>query len=706
MKCVLLRLAEESLTVTKQGSLFRLISLFIPTFISHKHTNMQLRTTLKKGITVPSLIFIVGICLISALFPEMMDALLTVVKGFIFVNLNWIYVWAVTIFVVFLVYIMTGKYGNIRLGRNDSKPDYSFFSWLSMLFAAGMGIGLMYFSVAEPMQHYSNPIFEGKAPVQRAQNAQLYTFFHWGVHAWAIYGVVGLALAYFSYRYRLPLSLRSCFYPLLKDKIKGRWGNIIDVFALCSTFFGITTTLGFGVVQINSGLVKMNILPETGFLYQAVIVAVLVSLSVLSAVSGLDKGVKLLSKINIIAVVILLLFVLIAGPTVYLVGSFTEGIGTYLNSFFSLTFNTHVYEEGTQTWFYDWTILYWAWWISWSPYVGLFIARISKGRTIREFVSAVLILPTLFNFIWMSVFGNTAIWLDMNGAEGALSAMASDADGLMFKFLEYLPFTELMSLFVILIILIFFVTSADSGIFVMNNIATKNARISPKWQTVGWGILLSVLALMLLNAGGLAALQSMTLITALPFSVIMLLFIVSLVKALMIDKNYYEKDFASTTVPWSGEHWKERLKQIVSFKDVASADQYIETTANDAFEDLLNEFKANGIDAKINADENPKQLEIEIRYDLINNFIYGVRSESKMVSEFLLNEENLPDAEENRVYFPKSYFGDNREGYDVKLFTKNELISDVLKHYERFIDIISEEKNTMFVSSDANHRFK
>lgn len=667
---------------------------------------MQLRTTLKKGITVPSLIFIVGICLISALFPEMMDALLTVVKGFIFVNLNWIYVWAVTIFVLFLVYIMTGKYGNIRLGRNDSKPDYSFFSWLSMLFAAGMGIGLMYFSVAEPMQHYSNPIFEGKAPIQRAQNAQLYTFFHWGVHAWAIYGVVGLALAYFSYRYRLPLSLRSCFYPLLKDKIKGRWGNVIDVFALCSTFFGITTTLGFGVVQINSGLVKMNILPETGFLYQAIIVAVLVSLSVLSAVSGLDKGVKLLSKINIIAVVILLLFVLIAGPTVYLVGSFTEGIGTYLNSFFSLTFNTHIYEEGTQTWFYDWTILYWAWWISWSPYVGLFIARISKGRTIREFVSAVLILPTLFNFIWMSVFGNTAIWLDMNGAEGALSAMASDADGLMFKFLEYLPFTELMSLFVIVIILIFFVTSADSGIFVMNNIATKNARISPKWQTVGWGILLSVLALMLLNAGGLAALQSMTLITALPFSVIMLLFIVSLVKALMIDKNYYEKDFASTTVPWSGEHWKERLKQIVSFKDVASADQYIETTANDAFEDLLNEFKANGIDAKINADENPKQLEIEIRYDLINNFIYGVKSESKMVSEFLLNEENLPDAEENRVYFPKSYFGDNREGYDVKLFTKNELISDVLKHYERFIDIISEEKNTMFVSSDANHRFK
>ena len=668
--------------------------------------NTKFRSTLKKGITVPSLIFIIGICLISAIYPKVTESLLTVVKGFIFVNLNWIYVWAVTIFVMFLVYIMTSKYGNIRLGRNDSRPDYSFFSWLSMLFAAGMGIGLMYFSVAEPMQHYSNEIFSYKSPVQRAQNAQLYTFFHWGIHAWAIYGVVGLALAYFSYRYRLPLSLRSCFYPLLKDKIKGKWGNVIDVFALCSTFFGITTTLGFGVVQINSGLVTLNVLPDNSFIYQVLIVAVLVSLAIFSAVSGVDKGIKILSNVNIIAVVMLLLFVLFLGPTVYLIGSFTEGIGTYINSFFSLTFNTHVYEENTQTWFYDWTILYWAWWISWSPYVGLFIARISKGRTIREFVAAVLILPTLFNFIWMSVFGNSAIWFDMNVADGYLSQMANDPDGLMFQFLEYLPFTKFVSFLVIGIIIIFFVTSADSGIFVMNSIATKNAKVSPRWQTIGWGALLAVLALILLNAGGLAALQSMTLITALPFSIIMLLFIISLTKGLMIDRNYYEKDFSSTTVPWSGEQWKDRLKQIASFNDATSTQKYIETTAKQAFDELLSEFALNGIDAKINYNENPKRIEIEIKYDLINNFIYGVKSESKVVSDYLLNEENLPDSEENLVYFPKSYFGDNREGYDVKLFTKNELISDVLKHYDRFINIISEEKNTMFISSDSNHRFK
>lgn len=666
----------------------------------------KIKTTLSKGVVIPSLIFIIGICLLSAIYPKLTESLLNTVKNFIFINLNYVYIWSVTIFVIFLIYLIFSKYGNIRLGRNDSKPDYSFFSWISMLFAAGMGIGLMYFSVAEPMQHYSNEVFAGNSVVQRAKDAQLYTFFHWGIHAWAIYCIVGLSLAYFTYRYRLPLSLRSCFYPLLKDKIKGKWGNAIDVFALCSTFFGITTTLGFGVVQINSGLETLGVLPTSSFLYQVLIVVVLVLLSIISAVSGVDKGVRILSNVNIISVAMLLLFVLILGPTIYLIGSFTDGIGNYISNFFNLTFNTHVYEPEMQPWFYDWTILYWAWWISWSPYVGLFIAKISKGRTIREFIVAVLIIPTLFNFIWMSVFGNSAIWFDVNVANGALSQLASNPDALMFRFLEYLPLTNIASFFTIAIIIIFFVTSADSGMFVMNSIATKNAKNSPKWQTVGWGILLSALALLLLNAGGLAALQSMTLITALPFSIIMLLFIVSLVKALSIDKSYYERDFSVSTIPWSGTSWRERLQQIVSFNDKESVSGFINTTVHEAFSDLQKEFAKNGIVAKINFHENPKRTEIEIKYDVVNNFIYGVMSDSKIISDFLLNEDNLPDIENNRTFYPKSYFGDDREGYDVQLFTKNELISDVLKHYERFIEIISEEKNEMFISSNINRRLK
>lgn len=666
----------------------------------------RIKTTLNKGVTIPSLIFIVGVCLLAGIYPKLTENLLNTIKSFIFVNLNYVYVWSVTIFVLFLIYLMFSKYGDIKLGRNDSKPDYSFFSWVSMMFAAGMGIGLMYFSVAEPMQHYSNEVFGTSSAITRAKNAQLYTFFHWGIHAWAIYGIVGLSLSYFAYRYRLPLSLRSCFYPLLKDKIKGKWGNTIDVFALCSTFFGITTTLGFGVVQISSGLETLGVLSGSSFTHHVLIVGVLVSFSVISAVSGVDKGVRILSNINVVSVVVLLLFVLFFGPTVYLIGSFTEGIGNYITSFFSLTFDTHVYEEEMQPWFYDWTILYWAWWISWAPYVGLFIAKISKGRTIREFIAAVLILPTLFNFIWMTVFGNSAIWFDMKVADGALSQLAGDPDALMFRFLEYLPLPEIASFVSIGIIIIFFVTSADSGIFVMNSIATKNASVSPKWQTIGWGVLLSALALLLLNAGGLVALQSMTLITALPFSFIMLLFIVSLTKAIIIDKKYYDREFSVYTVPWSGAQWKERLKQILSFSDKKSTNHYIATTVKEAFTELKQEFAKNGIEAEINTYDDPHRMEIEIHHDVVNNFLYGVKNEPRVISEYLINEENLPDLDEGHAYFPKSYFGDAREGYDIQFFSKKELISDVLKHYERFMEIISEEKNEMFISSNANRRLK
>lgn len=664
------------------------------------------RSSLSMGVTIPSLIFIVGVCLASAIFPEAVNKILNDIKAFIFVNLNWVYVWSVTIFVLFLLFLMVSKFGDIKLGRNDSSPDYSFFSWISMLFAAGMGIGLMYFSVSEPMQHYTNEIFAKKSYVNAAKNAQLYTFFHWGIHAWAIYGLVGLALSYFAYRYKLPLSLRSCLYPLLKDRIQGNWGNAIDVFALCSTFFGITTTLGFGVVQVNSGLEILGIVPSTDFIYQVFIVVILVSISVFSATTGVDKGVRILSNINIGVVILLMVFVLFLGPTVYLIGSFTEGIGNYINNFFSLTFNTHVYEEESLPWFYDWTILYWAWWISWSPFVGLFIAKISKGRTIREFIAAVLILPSIFNFMWMSVFGNSAIWLDSHVAEGALSALATDPDSLMFRFLEYLPLTKLISFMVIGIIMIFFVTSADSGMFVMNSIATKNAKISPKRQIAGWGGLLAVLALFLLNAGGLEALQSMTLITALPFSLIILMMIVCLVKALSIDKKYYEQEFSVSTVPWSGKFWKERLKQIVNADARSDVDEFINQIAAEAIHELQQEFMKNGVEAKVTQGSEPKFVEIEIQYDLVNNFLYGIRRESREVPEYFQSEENLTDSGEGEAYFPLAYFGDARQGYDVRFFTREELIADILKHYERFVVIISEGKNEMFISSNANRRIR
>lgn len=665
---------------------------------------LKSKSTFTPGIIIPSLIFILGTTILSVFFPQGTNYYLSLVKNLLFENLNWLYVMVVTVFVFFLLFLILSKYGSIKLGANDSKPEFSFFSWVCMLFAAGMGIGLMYFSVAEPLAHFTDPSVEGLPLVRRAKDAQLYTFFHWGIHAWSIYAVVGLSLAYFSYRYRLPLSLRSCFYPIFKDKIEGRAGDIVDMFALCSTFFGITTTLGFGVMQLTAGLAHLGIIPEISLTYQVLIVIFVMTLSILSATSGLTKGLKFLSILNIVSAILLMLIILAFGPTTFILGTFSEGLGYYINEFFSLTFNTHAYEPNRQEWFFNWTILYWAWWISWSPYVGLFIAKISKGRTIREFIGAVLILPTLFNFLWMTVFGSSALWIDTNELNGALSTMTGNADLMLFKFLENFPLQYLLSFVAIIIIFIFFVTSADSGIYVMNNISSKNALTSPKWQVVFWGCLLAFTALVLINAGGLETLQTMTLITALPFAIIMILFCYSLLKGLAIDTDYYKRPLAHATNSWSGTNWKDRLEKIVSYSEKKDVNQFLQKMVLPAFSELVSEFQSKGITATLEKQlEGPKNyVEVKIQHAEMADFLYGVRIKSHNVSDYLMSEENAPEITDNTTYIPMTYFGDNRSGYDVQYFTKNELISDVLKHYERFISLSSEQKNEIFLGQNLS----
>ena len=655
------------------------------------------RITFKKSIAIPSLLFILLITACASLFPNVSEAILSKIQYFLFHSLDWVYVWAVTLFVLFLFFLVFSKYGSIKLGRNDSKPEYSFFSWVSMLFAAGMGIGLMYFGVAEPMSHFADEAFSTLPEMQRAKNAQVKTFFHWGIHAWSIYGVVGLSLAYFSYRYKLPLSLRSCFYPMLKDKINGVSGDIIDTFALCSTFFGITTSLGFGVVQLSAGLTELGVIPESTFTFQVIIVAVVMTVSITSATSGVNKGVKYLSQLNIVAAIVLLLFILFAGPTVYLLGGFTEGLGDYISSFFAMTFNTHSFSPETKQWYFDWTILYWAWWISWSPYVGIFIARISKGRTIREFVTAVLIIPALFNFLWMSVYGNAAIYVDLFEAAGGLSELKAHADVLLFKFLDYLPFTTITQIMALFILCVFFVTSADSGIFVMNNIATNNAKHSPKWQLIFWGVLLALLSLVLLNAGGLEALQTMTLITALPFAVLMVMFCINLLKGLIIDISYYEAELSPATRYWSGAKWKQRLNKILAYRNSSAVRNFMLTTVNYAFKDLRDELQQQGVSAEVRRLGKPLRIELVIRHNTLENFVYGVKRQPLEISDMLMDEENFPEIDSSTSYIPETYFGDSRVGYNVEYFTKRELITDVLKQYERFLSLSGEERNQLFI---------
>jgi len=654
----------------------------------------RIRTTFSKSIIIPGLTVLVLLSLLCAFFPEAADSFLEKIQQGIYRNLSWIYILLVSFFVIFQLILVFSKYGNVRLGADNSEPQYGFFSWIAMLFAAGMGIGLMYYGVAEPMSHYVSPAMPDID--NPAKEAQLATFFHWGIHAWSIFGVMGLILAYFSFRYKLPLAVRSGLYPLLKERINGPLGHIVDVFTLVSTFFGIATSLGLGVVQLNAGLVHLGLLKESSFLFQCIIIVVVAGAAIASAVAGLNKGVKRLSEINLGLSILLLVVVLLLGPTIFLLSAFSEGIGHYMGEFINLTFNTFAFESEGREWFANWTVMYWAWWISWAPFVGLFIARISKGRTIREYILAVLLVPSLFIFLWMTVFGNGAIWIDSHVAGGALSAIADKADILLFRFFEQFPLSTPLCVLALVMIVIFFVTSADSGILVMNSISSQNKPNSPRWQNAFWGVLLAVISMALLYAGGIQSLQTMTLVSALPFGLIMLLLCFCLMKALGTDDKYSNAKIPYGSRNWDGEHWSERLGQIITFHQKTDIQRFFSEKVCPAFEELKEELAANGIAAEIHTGRQGKlSVELEIPHDQIWNFRYGVAAEKKVISDYLIDDDNTPDVDNNTQYLPITYFSDGRTGNDIQYLGKDEIIADVLREYDRFLSIVADDEKAM-----------
>ncbi len=376
---------------------------------------------------------IVGLLLALALAaPGESDRLFQSAQLWVIDTFGWFYIAAVAAFMVLILFLALGPAGALKLGPQDSEPDFPYLSWLAMLFAAGMGIGLMYFAVAEPIQHYASPPEAEAGTLAAAREAMVITFTHWGIHAWAIYALVGLSLAYFAHRKGLPLTLRSGLSPLLGKRINGPIGDAVDIFAICGTLFGIATSLGLGVSQINSGLNYLVGAPNTPAMQIGLIVLVMAT-AMASVLTGLDKGVRRLSELNLFLAVLLMLFVLIVGPTGFLLQALVQNFGLYLDHFFIRTFNLYAYEP--RGWMSRWTLFYWAWWIAWSPFVGMFIARISRGRTVREFVIGVLLAPTAFTFLWMTVFGNTAISLDMGVAGGAISqAVTADLSTSIFHF--------------------------------------------------------------------------------------------------------------------------------------------------------------------------------------------------------------------------------------------------------------------------------
>ena len=640
-----------------------------------------------------TLFFVVLLVAMILIAPEQTQTLLNAAKSGIFANFSWFYVLAFSVFLGFLVILSVSSLGNIKLGNDEEEPEFGFLSWLAMLFAAGMGVGLMFFGVAEPLTHYLSDITTGIAE-HKQQEALLHTLFHWGIHAWAVYGTIALALAYFGFRYKLPLALRSCFYPLLKERINGKLGDLIDIMALLATLFGIITTLGFGASQLGAGLHQLGWISENSFSLQMVVIVVVMSLAIFSAISGVGKGVKILSELNLTLAFCLLIFVLVAGPTLYLLSAFSDNIGTYLSNLVQLSFKTYVYEQEHTAWFSGWTILYWAWWCSWAPFVGLFIARISKGRTIREFIFGVLVVPSLFGVLWFTVFGNTAIWLNDGEAAGTLGQMISSPETLLFKFLDYLPLSGVTGLVSLVVISLFFITSADSGIYVLNNIASRDKSLAaPRWQAVMWGVLMSVVSIVLMQSGGLANLQAMTLLVALPFAMLMLLMCFSLWKGLNADKKYFDTKVNPTSIFWTGDKWKERLEQMMNQTQEKDILRFLKHTVLPAMRELRQELIGKyELSVQINTlfEQDEPAVELVIQKESMRDFMYGVKSVGREVSTQLLNDDNLPHIQHSMTYEPYTYFFDGRVGYDVQYMDQDELIADMLKHYERYLSLLDD----------------
>ena len=654
---------------------------------------MEKQTSFNPLVIGATLFFVVLLVAMILIAPEQTQTLLNTAKSGIFANFSWFYVLAFSVFLGFLVILSVSSLGNIKLGNDEEEPEFGFLSWLAMLFAAGMGVGLMFFGVAEPLTHYLSDITTGSAE-HKQQEALLHTLFHWGIHAWSVYGMIALALAYFGFRYKLPLALRSCFYPLLKERINGKLGDLIDIMALLATLFGVITTLGFGASQLGAGLHQLGWISENSFSLQMVVIAVVMSLATFSAISGVGKGVKILSELNLTLAFCLLIFVLVAGPTLYLLSAFSDNIGTYLSNLVQLSFKTYVYEQEHTGWFSGWTILYWAWWCSWAPYVGLFIARISKGRTIREFIFGVLVIPSMFGILWFTVFGNTAIWLNDGEAAGTLGQMISSPETLLFKFLDYLPLSGVTGLVSLVVISLFFITSADSGIYVLNNIASRDKSLAaPRWQAVMWGVLMSVVAIVLMQSGGLANLQAMTLLVALPFAMLMLLMCFSLWKGLNADKKYFDTKVNPTSIFWTGDKWKERLEQMMNQTQEKDILRFLKHTVLPAMRELRQELIGKyDLSVQINTlfDQDEPAVELVIQKDLMRDFMYGVKSIGREVSEQLINDDNLPHIQHSMTYEPYTYFFDGRVGYDVQYMDQDELIADMLKHYERYLSLLDD----------------
>ena len=486
-----------------------------------------------RPVFIASALLIVGFIIFGSLFGELAGEVFNQLQSFITHRFRWLFIILMNVAVVFSLYIALSRYGDIRLGHQTEHPEYSLLSWFGMLFSAGIGIGLLYWGTAEPLYHFMSPPMGQAETVEAAKQAMSISFLHWGIHAWALYCVVALSLAYFHYRRGLPLSIRSVLYPLIGQKIYGKWGHVVDTLAVFGTMFGVVTSLGLGAMQINAGFSNVFGIPNN-VPVQLCLIAIITAMATLSVMMGLDKGIKRLSDINIVLTVLLLGFMLFFGPTQFIIDSFIENIGNYVSQLIPLGFWSEAYSN--TDWQANWTIFYWAWWVSWSPFVGIFVARISRGRTIREFIFGVLFIPMLLLFFWFTTFGGSAVHMELMGNYGLIEAVKADYGSAIFKLIEYYPLTKPLTLVIVVMIMLWFVTSSDSASLVIDMLTAGGDTNPPKIQRLFWALSQGVIAAVLLVAGGLSALQAVAIIAGFPFAIVVFVMMYCLWRGLTRDR--------------------------------------------------------------------------------------------------------------------------------------------------------------------------
>ncbi|MFC5920488.1 choline BCCT transporter BetT [Neisseria weixii] len=654
------------------------------------------KLAVNKTVFLASSVITVALILFTILFPSVSETVLGGALKWVSDHFGWYYMLVVAAYGMFSLFVGVSRYGDIKLGQDQDKPAFPFLAWAAMLFSAGIGIDLLFFGVSEPLTHYLAPnIGEGGTP-EAARAALAQTFLHWGLHGWGIYALIGMALAYFAYRKNMPLALRSALLPIFGQKRVNGWlGNTVDIFGVVCTLLGIATSLGIGVLQANAGLNHVFGI-DTSKTVQTAIILIVVAAAALSAMSGVDKGVRRLSEINMLGATGLLIALLVMGPTVFLFNGLVDNIGSYFQTIMDQTFRVYAYEgESGAEWKSAWTIFFWAWWVAWAPFVGLFIARISRGRTLREFVFGVMFIPLGFIFAWFSIFGNSAIDLVNSGqaADLAKTAVENPAMG-MFLLFEHYPLAGLWSTLGVIIGLIFFVTSADSGALVLANLSSRDLASTadaPVWLRLFWAAGTGLVTLGLLFAGGFASLQSVSVVAGLPFSLILVLYMISMWISLRqegMKRKAGQVDRA--LVLDNGLNWRNRLSRLASFPDFQTAKHFMTHTLEQAMAEVAVELEKQRLEVELTTENGGLVHQIAVRYPEQRDFIYRVELIEAEKPIFALGQAgNLASSQEHEKYYRAEVFLiEGSQDYDILGYTKEQAIIDILNQYERHIQFL------------------